>query len=89
MCIRIHKAVEETFIDNPNNYPTVNHKYDNKLNNNINNLEWCKQKNITYYLKNHLTDFTPIMKSIINVGTNECFNSTLDAAKNFNKINIQ
>lgn len=37
----IHKLVAEAFIPNPNDYPQVNHKDENKLNNNINNLEWC------------------------------------------------
>ena len=39
--IIIHKAVALTFIDNPNNYNMVNHIDGNKLNNNVNNLEWC------------------------------------------------
>lgn len=37
----IHKLVAQAFIPNPNNYPEVNHKDENKLNNNIDNLEWC------------------------------------------------
>lgn len=37
----IHKLVATTFLENPNNYAEINHKDENKLNNNVNNLEWC------------------------------------------------
>ena len=39
--IPIHRLVAETFIDNKNNLPCINHKDENKLNNCIDNLEWC------------------------------------------------
>lgn len=45
--IRVHKAVAETFIPNPNNYPIVNHLDENKLNSNISNLEWTTHKGNT------------------------------------------
>ena len=37
----IHRLVAETFIPNPLHLPEVNHIDENKLNNNINSLEWC------------------------------------------------
>ena len=48
-CHRIHRLVAQTFIPNPNNYPIVNHKDEDKSNNNVKNLEWCtSQYNNTY-----------------------------------------
>ncbi|AQS10599.1 NUMOD4 motif protein [Clostridium saccharobutylicum] len=38
---KVHRLVAEVFISNPNNYKCVNHKDENKSNNNADNLEWC------------------------------------------------
>ena len=40
----VHRIVAEAFIENPEKLPLINHKDENKNNNNYKNLEWCDAK---------------------------------------------
>jgi hypothetical protein len=45
----VHRLVANAFLDNPYNLPEINHKDEDRLNNNAENLEWCtRQYNIEY-----------------------------------------
>lgn len=60
--VYIHLIVAETFIENTNKNDTVNHKDGNKLNNNIENLEWCS------YSENNLHAYKELNRRVVNEG---------------------
>jgi hypothetical protein len=55
-CRKVHRLVIEAFTPNPDNLPCINHIDGNKLNNHIDNLEWCTyQHNMQHAVRTGLT----------------------------------
>ena len=73
---RVNRIVAETFIPNPYNLATVNHKDENKLNDSVENLEWMSlSDNIRY----------SCCKSINQLTINDEFIRTWESASDVNK----
>ena len=62
--ILVHRLVAICFLPNPNNYRTVNHLDGNKLNNCIENLEWCSDSSNLIHARDNGLLKTKINKEI-------------------------
>lgn len=68
---KIHKLVIEHFLNKISKGLVVNHIDGNKLNNNINNLEICTQKdNIRHAIDNNLIDIKFLKEKMKKIGKN-------------------
>ena len=75
----MHRLVAEAFIPNPDNLPQINHKDENKLNNCVDNLEWCTAKyNINFGTGIDRRKYGNAVK-VRCVETGKVYNSTVDA----------
>ena len=79
---RVNRLIAQTFIENPNHLPQVNHKDGVKTNNCVDNLEWCTaSRNMKHCFDNGMSDWATKVRI---VETGEEFNSIVECA---NKIN--
>ena len=62
---KVHKLVAIAFVPNPHGYSEINHKDENKSNNNADNLEWCTRAyNVAYGSRTEKTQRAVIQFSI-------------------------
>lgn len=95
MSYKIHRIVAQTFIENPDNLPQVNHIDGDKTNNHVENLEWVSNiDNAHHAISKGLWDNvfiaakranmkirTPIVATCIATGETIAFRSVSDAER--------
>ena len=82
--VYVHILVAQAFVPNPEGYKEINHKDENKQNNNADNLEWCDHLyNCNYGTRNERSGIKRRIK-VQCVETNVIFESLEEAANEMN-----
>lgn len=77
----VHRLVAAAYLPNPNNYTDVNHRDENKQNNDVSNLEWCDHSyNMNYGTRNEKIA-KAISKSIRCIETDVIYKSIKEAGQ--------
>ena len=80
----IHRLVAITFLDNPDSLPIVNHKNENKLDNRVDNLEWCDNSYNCSYGSRKNSQAQKLGKRVLCVEKNLEFQSFGEASRALN-----
>jgi hypothetical protein len=75
----VHRLVAMHFVENPSGLPVVNHKDENRENNEASNLEWCTEKYNTNYGNARKKQAQKVSKAVVCIETGEVFSSQKQA----------
>ena len=85
----VHRLVATAFVPNPDNLPIVNHKDENKQNNNADNLEWCTVQYNNAYGTRKERQASKISVRVICLETKQIFDSIKEAQEWLGKGGIR
>lgn len=77
----LHRLLAENFLENPNCYAEVNHKDGNKLNNKLDNLEWCSISENRKHCRRVLLKNTNPIKVLMKNGEEIDFNFMIECSE--------